>query len=149
MYVNLSPLDWKIIHSLNHNARKRNHEITEELRVSPKTVKRRLDRLDLPCGVPLSRMNKNIINSCLSRQNPVESWVRIVGIPFIREDLNLAARSIVKNPSTGSETSQTKPTITIFNKTLLQQVQSTTPAANKKRLRFKNLSKEKLNARKL
>lgn len=43
--VNMSPLDWKIIHSLNHDVRKKNHEIAKELEVSPKTIKRRLDRL--------------------------------------------------------------------------------------------------------
>ncbi len=43
--VRLSCLDWKIISKLNHNARKRNHEIAKELGVSPKTVKRRLDTL--------------------------------------------------------------------------------------------------------
>jgi DNA-binding Lrp family transcriptional regulator len=41
----LSPLDWKIIYSLNHDARKKNHEIAKELEVSPKTIKRRLNRL--------------------------------------------------------------------------------------------------------
>ncbi len=40
-----SSLDWRIIDSLNHDARKRNHVIAGELDVSPKTVKRRLDRL--------------------------------------------------------------------------------------------------------
>lgn len=43
--VKISLLDWKIIFSLNHNARKRNHEIAKELEVSPKTIKRKLDRL--------------------------------------------------------------------------------------------------------
>lgn len=43
--VDISPLDWKIIHRLNHNARKKNHEIASELEVSPKTIKRRLDKL--------------------------------------------------------------------------------------------------------
>lgn len=43
--IKLSPTDWKIIHSLNHNARKKNHEIAKELDVSTKTIKRRLDRL--------------------------------------------------------------------------------------------------------
>ncbi len=43
--VKLSPLDWKIIHSLNHDARKKNHQIARELEVSPKTIKRRLNRL--------------------------------------------------------------------------------------------------------
>jgi DNA-binding Lrp family transcriptional regulator len=43
--VKISLLEWKIISSLNHNARKRNHEIAKELEVSPKTIKRKLDRL--------------------------------------------------------------------------------------------------------
>ena len=43
--VNLSLLDWKTIHSLNHDARKKNHEIAKELKVSPKTIKRRLNKL--------------------------------------------------------------------------------------------------------
>ena len=43
--VILSLLDWKIIHSLNHDARKKNHEIAKELEVSPKTIKRRLNKL--------------------------------------------------------------------------------------------------------
>ena len=43
--VKLSSMDWKIILSLNHNARKKNHEVAKELGVSTKTIKRRLDRL--------------------------------------------------------------------------------------------------------
>ena len=40
-----SSLDWKIINCLNHNVRKKNHEVAKELGVSTKTIKRRLDRL--------------------------------------------------------------------------------------------------------
>ena len=43
--IALSSMDWRIINSLNHDARKRNHIIAGELEISPKTVKRRLDRL--------------------------------------------------------------------------------------------------------
>jgi DNA-binding Lrp family transcriptional regulator len=43
--IQLGKMDWKLIQQLNHDARKRNHEIAEELGVSAKTVKRRLDRL--------------------------------------------------------------------------------------------------------
>ncbi|MDY6965130.1 MAG: AsnC family transcriptional regulator [Halobacteriota archaeon] len=65
--ITLSPLDWKIIHSLNHNARKKNHEIAKELSVSPKTIKRRLDRLVMEkaifftVDVDLSRAKNYII----------------------------------------------------------------------------------------
>lgn len=43
--VKMSPLDWEIIRSLNHDARKKNHQVAKGLAISSKTVKRRLDRL--------------------------------------------------------------------------------------------------------
>jgi DNA-binding Lrp family transcriptional regulator len=41
----LTPIDWKIIHALSRDSRKQISEIAKELRLSAKTVSRRLDRL--------------------------------------------------------------------------------------------------------
>lgn len=43
--ITLSQLDWKIISILNHNARKKNHEVAKELGVSTRTISRRINKL--------------------------------------------------------------------------------------------------------
>lgn len=63
----LSKLDWKLINSLNHDARKKNHKIAMELGVSTKTIKRRIDRLlksgvvSFTVDVDLSKSKEHII----------------------------------------------------------------------------------------
>jgi len=41
----LTPMDWRIIHALSRDSRKQTSEIAKELRLSAKTIYRRLDRL--------------------------------------------------------------------------------------------------------